>query len=533
VSGAGSQPAAARAIQDRPKGAETNRNGVANRRVSRWLLPDFALVIASVTVFYCLFVFQGYQKLFRDSDSGWHIRTGEAILSTGALPRTDPYSFTRAGHPWFAWEWGADILMGAAHGAAGLSGVALLYAAAIGAGVWCWFRLHWAVGGDFLLAAFMAAPLLATCGLHWMARPHVLSWIFMVGSVWWAERVCAGAPPRIAAVALAGALWANVHASFLFLPLLCLVYGVSHLLHPLIWGSGGRTVARRFFAAAGVAALATLANPYGWNLHRHVIAYLADHELLSRVAEFQSFNFHLAGSWQVLLALGIAAAGGVLALSSGRLARFLLAAIVLTAALRSARALPLVALLLLPLANGEITRALRCVAGLNGSVRRRFDAFLDYSARLRRLDATLNGAALAPAVLAVAFLLLRLPAVAAQTGFPPGQFPVAAMERVASLPPETRLLAPDLYGGYLIYRFKGKLPVFFDGRSDLYGTRFLKDYGRLAQVRPGWQALLDGFAFTHALLPNDYSLIPALESAGWRPIWRDGAATLLAKGANP
>ena len=68
----------------------------------RWFVPDLAFATACVTLFYCLFLFQGYQKLFRDSDAGWHIRTGEAILTTGNLPRTDPYSFTRGGQPWFA-----------------------------------------------------------------------------------------------------------------------------------------------------------------------------------------------------------------------------------------------------------------------------------------------------------------------------------------------------------------------------------------------------------------------------------------------
>src|SRR6476620_11572409 len=80
-----------------------------NSRVLRaWFLPDVALVASCITLCYCLFLFQGYQKLFRDSDAGWHIRTGERVLATGALPRVDTYSFTRAGAPWFAWEWGAD-----------------------------------------------------------------------------------------------------------------------------------------------------------------------------------------------------------------------------------------------------------------------------------------------------------------------------------------------------------------------------------------------------------------------------------------
>src|SRR6266568_2213820 len=97
----------------------------------RWCVPDLAFATACVTLFYCLFLFQGYQKLFRDSDAGWHIRTGEAILATGNLPRTDPYSFTRAGQPWFAWEWGADCVMGGVFRVAGLSGLVWIFAMAI------------------------------------------------------------------------------------------------------------------------------------------------------------------------------------------------------------------------------------------------------------------------------------------------------------------------------------------------------------------------------------------------------------------
>ena len=35
--------------------------------------------------------------------------------------------------------------------------------------------------------------------------------------------------------------------------------------------------------------------------------------------------------------------------------------------------------------------------------------------------------------------------------------------------------------------------------------------------------------FTHALLPSDYSLVSALQWLGWRAIYRDSTATLLAK----
>ena len=460
----------------------------------RWCVPDLAFATACVTLFYCLFLFQGYQKLFRDSDAGWHIRTGEAILATETLPRTDPYSFTRGGQPWFAWEWLADAAAGGIHRTSGLNGVALFYAAAISAGVWLWFRLHWALGGNFLVACAMAPLLLSTCNIHWLARPHVLSWIFLLLAVFPRK-------PNLVVVALVTALWANVHASFFFAPLIALLFALED---------------RWYLKAAIVAALAPLLNPYGPLLYVHVFRYLTDADLLARIGEYQSFDFHSPGAAQIIVTLILGVVGGTLALTQKRLHHFALAMLITALALRSARALPLSALLLLPIANAAITRRIGLPA-----CPPRAAAFLAYSANLRVLDARFSGLALAPFVLLAAFYLT--PAA----GFPADQFPVAAYPHI---PPGARLFAPDKFGGYLIYRSNGTLKVFFDGRSDLYGADFLKQYSRLVQVRPGWRAYWESFHFTHALLPADAPLLPALEEIGWRPIYQDKTATLLVFG---
>ncbi len=485
-------------------------------------------------LFYCLFLFQGYQKLFRDSDSGWHIRTGEAILATHQLPHADPYSFTVPGAPWFAWEWGSDVLMAGAHRSLGLTGVAILYSAAIAISVWLWFHLNWRAGGDFLLACLLAAPMLSTCNIHWLARPHVFSWLFLIAAVWWAEGEHSRFTWRDAAIAGAATiLWANMHASFFFAPLIALLYAAGHYLRPLIWDldSEAERVRRSWFlSTAAVAAAASLVNPYGWQLHRHLVVYLTDSELLARVGEFQSFNFHAEGAFQILLTLGVAMLGAVLLLGQRRLGAFLLSGLLIAAALRSARTLPVVALTLLPLANGAIHRALADLTGLRTAVRTALDAALSYSARLRSLDAGLGGFALMPLAGMILFGILFFPAVKARTGFPPDQFPVAAagaMERL--VPEQARVLAPDKFGGYLIYRFAGRRKVFFDGRSDLYGAAFMKRYARLMQVRPGWEKDMEEFAFGYALLPNDYSLAGELERMKWKRLYRDDVATLFSR----
>ncbi len=289
-------------------------------------MPDMATLMAVLTLAFCLFVFNGGQKLFRDADTGWHIRTGEGILDTRALPRTDPYSFSRAGRPWVAWEWGSDVLMGLAHRIDGLRGATALFAVAISACTWLWFRLHWAAGGNFYIACAMMLPMINTASLHWLARPHVFSWLFLLGALLYAER-----PSRRfgamqwAAIAGATAVWANLHASFFFAPMIALIYAISRLLRPLIWPLDRRdemAKARWYLLACAAAIGGSLINPYGWRLHLHIVRYLLDGELLDRVAEFQSYNFHAAGSKLILVTIGLAAIGGTVALAQKRIAHF-------------------------------------------------------------------------------------------------------------------------------------------------------------------------------------------------------------------
>jgi hypothetical protein len=494
------------------------------RALVTWFVPDLALTFALTTLFALFFIFGGATSLFIDSDTGWHIRNGERIVSTGLLPHTDPFSFSKTGEPWVAWEWGADVLMGAACRIAGLGGVALIFGLCIGASVWMWFRLNRASGGNFLLACVFFVPMLSTTTLHWLARPHVFSWLFLLGTMWSCERM----PSRIrwlhlGLAALAAAAWANVHPSFFFAPLIALVYAAGAYLNPLIWHAGGPAIRARSYILPALAALAgTFANPNGWRLHQHVFSYLLDFKLLARITEYQSFDFQQEGGLRVMLALALCFTGGLAALVAHKPARFLLSMLLVGLALRSARSLPVAALLLLPLANGSIIAVISRPGNLTKAFRRKLDAALDYGDRLQAIERRFHGLAVVPLVAALIFFSIR-----ARAGFPAGELPIAASEMVASLPPSARILAPDLFGGYLVFRFNGSRRVFIDGRSDFYGAEFLENYLRLVEVRPGWRGEFNRWNFTHALLPPDYPLVFALEAGGWRELYRDNTAVLL------
>lgn len=463
------------------------------KRLTAWLLPDLATALALFTAFYALVFYRAPEQFYRDSDSGWHIRAGERILREGAAPRVDPYSFSKPGGEWYAWEWAADAAMGWAHGASGLAGVTLLFLAAAGLCAWLWVRLGFACGANFFLVCLLASPMLTAAQLHWLARPHVLGWVWLLGALLLLER---GRMTWWAALGLA-VVWANTHGSFFLLPVLCVLYRPG-------WGP------------IAAAAAGTFLNPYGWALHAHLFRYLSDTELLSRIAEFQSFNFHADGAWQIGALMLIGMAGTVCAVATGDWRRAAVLLLLNAMALRSARGIPVLALAGLPLAGGAITAAL-------GHWRlwpARARAAFAYGDRLRELQRPLRGGLTA----AIVAGLLALAVLGSRNGFPVKEFPVAA---AAHLPAGGRLFAPDKYGGYLIYRFDGARKVFFDGRSDYYGAAFLKEYVDLVEVRPGWEMIFARYGFTHALLPARYSLGAALEKQGWKRVYADETSVLL------
>jgi hypothetical protein len=123
-------------------------------------------------------------RLLGDAGIGWHIRAGQQVLATHAIPRVDSFSSTMAGKPWFAWEWLYDIVVGQLETTLGLNGV-VWFTAVVIAAVFAWvFRLLIARGTNLLVALVLVLLAVAASMIHFLARPHVVSWLFMLAWFW-------------------------------------------------------------------------------------------------------------------------------------------------------------------------------------------------------------------------------------------------------------------------------------------------------------------------------------------------------------
>ena len=496
-------------------------------------LSDLAFLLPILVLFWST---TGVGWLLTDSDTGWHIRTGEFILRNGRVPTVDLFSFTKTGQPWIAWEWLSDVGMALSHRIEGLAGVVLLAMLLLGMTSICIYREAVAEGGHRSIAIALTWLAMSASTIHWLARPHLVTPLMAVvfcrilNSVEKKQN-----PARLWSLPFLTILWANLHGGcFVGIALIC-TYAVGTGAEELLLGSrqNVRVRLRKYLLAAAACALASLVNPYGYRLHIHIAQYLGTSFYFARISEFQSIDFHsfTAAYFETLLMLAIAAA--VWHLHSRRFTQALVLLSWSHLALFSARNIPIFAVIVVP--------------GVGVAMREWLDSEMpsctcketlrefEWGVQLIGERSHSKGRHLAPcfAVLVLAVFLTHPghPKVL-RAEFDKSRFPADAAVFLLQqhLVSPIRLYSSWQWGGYLIYRLWPSLRVFDDGRTDFYGPDFVNEGLRAWDADPDWSRILDRYQVNAALLPVDSALATVMtERDDWKPVYQDRVAVLFAK----
>src|SRR5271170_5827271 len=219
--------------------------------------------------------------LLRDGGTGWHIRNGQLILQTHSITRVDPFSATMSGQRWYAWEWLYDVLIAAIHQVLGLNGVVFYTAAIMAATFVLVFHLAMRRGGTLPITFFLLVLSLGSSAVHFLARPHVLSWLLTV--IWFEllDSAAGGADSekyrRLFWLPVLMLLWVNLHGGFLLGFALLGVYLIGGGIRYFSRSEerqGIRSWLKRLGVVSVLSLLASLVNPYGYKLHLHIYRYL-------------------------------------------------------------------------------------------------------------------------------------------------------------------------------------------------------------------------------------------------------------------
>jgi hypothetical protein len=440
-------------------------------------------------------------ELLRDGDTCWHVAAGRWMFAHHAIPTADPFSHTMPGAPWTAHEWLSQVVLAAAHAAAGWTGLVLLTAAAFAATLSIVLRYvlgHQRPSLALLLTAATAVLLLPAL----LARPHVLTWPVM--AAWVVVLLRAGERGRAPgwSSVLLVVLWANLHGSF---PA-ALVLGSALALDGVLARPRAErpALARRWGGFLALTALASLATPHGLHGWTYVATVLRMDFMKRVISEWKSPNFQTFQPLElVLLQLLALALLGKARLPWPRVAMLLG---LLHLALTHQRHVYVTGIVLPALLAAPLAR--RGAAGGGGAP----------PAPARPLPCAL---ALVLAA-AGAFASSRRAAPVPRTE----PVLVAALAAARAAGADGPLLNSYGFGGWLVLH---EVPVFVDGRADMYGDAFLErtfDAMRL-EDRQGLLRLLDDYRIGWTILDAGTPAIAVLDGlAEWRRVHADARAVV-------
>jgi hypothetical protein len=378
------------------------------------------------------------------------------------------------------------------------------------------------------LAAFVTLLGAYASAVTWGARPQMFNMLGLAVFVFVVEVVRDGRLNHRAFLALPflTALWANLHSGYLLGVVLLGTYVVGETAQRISGTSHSRTLEWndiRWLGGITVACFgAALLNPNGYRLWIYPFETLTSNAMQSYIQEWHSPDFHASEFWPFGLLLLV----GVIGISQARgrlnwtdLLLFLGTGV---AALISARHIQIFGIVAVPI----VTRYL-----LPGFSNTRFYPLLagtQSPPKPSRVLVVLHWWLIISAGLAMTVSIGNI--IGKNDSEMAAHFPVDAVDFVEEQGwVERRIYNNYNWGGYLIWR---DIPVYVDGRADVYGDQFLNYYLQTFLVLPDWRVPLDEYDVEYVLIGDATPLSVLLtESDDWHALYEDDVAQIFGRGA--
>lgn len=468
-----------------------------------------------------------------DTDTWWHLKTGQLIWQQGRIPLSDPFSHTVAGAPWIDHGWLVQAILWPFYQAFGLGGLALLLAAAI---TLTFAIVYKQCAGRPYLAALAVLLAAISSSVVWAIRPQIASLLLTAAVTFLLYRYRESGQARwLWPIPLLVVMWVNCHGGFVIAFILLGCHLVGEVLNRLLHSDPERPLPaaqprlRPLLLTLLACLPATLLNPNTYKMLPYAFQTVSIGPLQDFIQEWAAPDFHSVQLqpfvWLLLLTLG------ALGLSRRRANWIDLAMLLIFAymALLAVRNVALFALIAPPILTRHAAAAIRDMTRLPRLAWLGTLVSAGAPARPRRglplLNLLLLALILTAAGAGIGLVLVHLddPATWGRG------LPLDAAAYMASEEIPGKMYNTYNWGGYLIWSLYPAAPVFVDGRTDLYALNghVLDDYVQIHLARPGWQELLASYDIGHAVTEREGMLALALaEAEAWTLVYQDDLAVI-------
>ena len=442
-------------------------------------------------------------------DLGWHLAAGDLIRDQGHIPFGDPWSFTAGDRQWYNLSWLWDAIASVVFQYANFSGL-VFFVIACGAFIVGYLTSLCLSRGASTIAVCISV--LSSCllypafaaypNIYLAVSPNISTMLFSV--IFYGECL---KRTRWFFLPVMMVLWANLHGGFLLGFLIVGVFCGAALLKR-DWGNF------RIYSFVGVGCfIATFINPLGWHIYEGLTTVLG-HFSQAYVTEWLPYseNIVMPGSLPGIAYILIFIALELFCRGSCPIESRLLSWLLLFLGLYQFRYMSFFFLFsTVPLAL-DLDRLLR--------------DRLDNS----RVQNSLLAAGIVAAC-AVPLTYLRLD-------------PALGLPQMLSEPdvlylqthfPQARILNHWNYGGILIFRTRGAIPVFVDGRAaTAYPDAVLRDYFKLAELEideTAWDTVLEKYQIDAVLWVKAHEQLRRylVGKRGWKEAYAGVYASVYVK----
>jgi hypothetical protein len=450
-----------------------------------------------------------------DTDTWWHLRTGQWILDHQALPEVDRFSLTRAGEPWYYPGWLAELCMLWVFSWGGLSALNLLFTGVI---LLAFGFVYRSMDGDpFVIAAVLVLAAGAS-EIYWSARPQLFSFLFSAAFYLILRKFIDGKRNALWILPPLMALWVNVHPGFAIGFILILIAFVAQAFQFLVRrcdrpGTGAQL---KWLGGILLACLAAAAvNPHGPAVLAYPFQTVSIRFLQNFIQEWQPPDFHLLQAQMFLILLFLAWAVMAFSPKPIEAADFIFVTAIAYMgflAWRNTNLLSIVAPAVILRYSQPLVE--KHLPGWNP----------DHA--VRGIQSAVHAGAVT--ALTAAALLYGLSAISPDSMLSSvrSQAPVQAVDYLAANPVPGRMFNSYNFGSYIVWALP-EYPVFVDGRTDLYTDDILDQYLAVTQAREGWQAVLDRWQIEIFFMEPGAPVLHLLRAAGWTVYYEDAQAVIL------